>query len=211
MLDVSTLALFVTATLLLLIVPGPAVLYIVARTIGQGKLAGFVSILGISFGTLFHVAAAAFGVSALLASSALAFDVLRYLGAAYLIVLGVRTLSRRESAAQPARAERQGLGQIFWQGALVNLLNPKTALFFLAFLPQFVDVGAGAVAAQILLLGTVFVLLAILTDGLWALLAGSVAGWLRGSARLIPAQRWFAGSVFIALGIATAVSGTRSK
>ncbi|MEM7350641.1 MAG: LysE family translocator [Acidobacteriota bacterium] len=209
--DLQTLALFVAAALLLLIVPGPAVLYVVARTIDQGRLAGFVSILGISLGTLAHVAAAAFGVSAILASSAVAFNVMKYLGAAYLIVLGIRKLMERDDAERPVIVERQKLGRIFWQGAVVNLLNPKTALFFFAFLPQFVDVDRGAIASQILFLGAVFVVLAVLSDGLWALLADAVAGWVTGSKRFLKAQRVFAGGTFIALGVATAFSGARSK
>jgi threonine/homoserine/homoserine lactone efflux protein len=202
------LALFLIAALALLITPGPAVLYIVTRSIDQGRKAGIVSVLGVGVGTLFHVAAAALGVSALLVSSALAFSVVKYLGAAYLIYLGVRKLLER---AEPQRQEATGqrnLARIFSQGVLVNLLNPKTALFFFAFLPQFVDVSRGAVAAQILFLGCVLVVLGVLSDGSYALLAGTFGRWLKGNARFLRTQRYFAGGVYVALGVTTALSGS---
>jgi threonine/homoserine/homoserine lactone efflux protein len=180
LIDTTTLGLFVAAAAILLMTPGPAVLYIVARSVEHGRAAGIVSALGIQVGTLFHVAAAAFGVSAILVSSALAFSVLKYVGAAYLIYLGVRTLARKETEAAPDVPPRErSLLRIFVQGVVVNVLNPKTALFFLAFLPQFVNPARGAVAAQVLLLGLVFVFLGAFTDGTWALLAGSASGFLR--------------------------------
>jgi threonine/homoserine/homoserine lactone efflux protein len=204
----STLALFVFAALALLITPGPAVLYIVTRSIDQGRLAGIVSVLGIAVGTLFHIAAAALGVSALLVSSALAFSVVKYLGAAYLIYLGVRKLRERQDANQPEAIEQRNLARIFSQGVLVNLLNPKTALFFFAFLPQFVDVSRGAVAVQILFLGGLFVALSMLSDSSYALLAGTFGRWLKGNARFLRAQRYFAGGIYITLGVTTAFSGS---
>lgn len=206
--DLPTLAVFSAAALLMLVVPGPAVLYIVARCIDQGRWAGFVSILGISVGTLFHVAAAALGVSALLVSSATAFNVVKFLGAGYLIFLGIQKLRHREPADRPRIDRRSSLTKVFYEGAIVNLLNPKTALFFFAFLPQFVDVARGAVAGQILFLGCWFVVLAFLTDGVWAALAGSLAEWLKRHPGFQRRQNVFAGSVFIALGVATAFSGS---
>lgn len=207
----STLTLFILAALALLITPGPAVLYVVARSIDQGRLAGIVSTLGIGVGTLFHVAAAALGLSALLMSSALAFGVVKYLGAAYLIYLGVRKLLAREETSQPEVVERRRLAHIFYQGVVVNLLNPKTALFFFAFLPQFVEPAKGAVAGQILLLGFIFVGLGICSDGLYALLAGTIGRWFKGNMRFLRAERYFAGSVYIGLGVATALSGSEKK
>src|SRR5262249_15109562 len=180
MLDPTTLGLFLTAATILLITPGPAVLYIVARSVDQGRLAGIVSVLGIQLGTLVHVVAAAFVASALLMSSALAFDGLKYAGALYLVYLGLRTLLRREEPAMAAEAPRKSLGAIFAQGALVNVLNPKTALFFLAFLPQFVSPARGSVAVQVVVLGLVFMGLSLITDGTWAVAAGSAGGFLRG-------------------------------
>jgi threonine/homoserine/homoserine lactone efflux protein len=208
LIDTTTLGLFVAAAAILLITPGPAVLYIVARSVEHGRAAGIVSALGIQVGTLFHVAAAAFGVSAILVSSALAFSVLKYVGAAYLIYLGVRTLARKETEAAPDVPPRErSLLRIFVQGVVVNVLNPKTALFFLAFLPQFVNPARGAVAAQVLLLGLVFVFLGAFTDGTWALLAGSASGFLRNHAGFRRGQRYVAGTLYLGLGIATAVSG----
>lgn len=206
--EFSTLLLFMVAAGVLLVTPGPAVLYIVARSIDQGRLAGFVSTLGIGVGTLFHVAAAALGVSALLVSSALAFNIVKYLGAAYLIYLGVRTLLTRQEPTQPQAFVHKKLSHVFYQGVVVNLLNPKTALFFFAFLPQFANVERGNVALQILFLGTVLVVMGIFSDGLYALLAGTAGNWLRGNLGFLRAQRYFSGGVFIALGLTAALSGS---
>src|SRR5437899_3294442 len=139
----SSLLLFITGAAILLAIPGPAITYIVSRSIGQGRAAGLVSAGGIATGTLFHVAAATLGLSALLASSALAFQIVKYLGAAYLIYLGIRVLRGGDSQLLEAAQSDRRLAPIFAQGVLVNLLNPKTALFFLAFLPQFVDTSRG--------------------------------------------------------------------
>jgi threonine/homoserine/homoserine lactone efflux protein len=204
--SVPTLALFVAAALALLVTPGPSVLYIVTRSIDQGRKAGLVSVLGVGAGTLFHIAAAAFGVSALLLSSALAFNIVKYVGAAYLIYLGVRKLFEPEQLMQPETIGQANLARVFTQGVLVNLLNPKTALFFFAFLPQFVDISRGAVAVQILFLGGVLVVMGMLSDGSYALLAGTFGRWLKGNTRFLRAQRYVAGSVYIALGVTTALS-----
>jgi len=203
----STLILFALTALALLVTPGPAVLYIVTRSIDQGRMAGLVSSWGIAVGTLFHVAAAALGVSALLASSALAFAVTKYLGAAYLIYLGVRKLIASEEILHQQAVERLKLRHIFGHGVLVNLLNPKTSLFFVACLPQFADPARGSVTAQILALGFVFVALGLLSDGTYALLAGAAGRWLKGNARFGHLQRYLSGGVYITLGITTALSG----
>ncbi len=209
--ELSTITLFLIAALVLLVTPGPAVLYIIARSIDQGHLAGLVSTLGIGVGTLFHVIGAALGVSALLMSSALVFSLVKYLGAAYLIYLGLRKLLVQEEIHQSVIFQDKKLGRIFYQGVLVNLLNPKTALFFFAFLPQFVDVTKGAVASQILFLGVIFVVMGLFSDGLWALLAGTVGNWLKGNLPFLRAQRYFSGSIYITLGVATALSGPSKK
>src|SRR5258708_857148 len=143
----SSLLLFVSAALVLLAIPGPAVFYVTSRSIGHGRSAGLVSALGIGVGTLLHVVAATLGLSALLMSSALAFSAVKYLGAAYLIYLGLQKLLREESIVPSEQSARIQLSRIFGQGIVVNVLNPKTALFFFAFLPQFVDVSRGKVAA----------------------------------------------------------------
>ena len=164
-----SLSLFVLAALALLLVPGPAVLYIVTRSAAHGRRAGFASVLGIEAGSLVHAMAAALGLSALLLTSALAFQVVKYAGAVYLVYLGVRTLFSRDDEAGPMAPTQANLTQLFAKGFLVNLLNPKTALFFYAFLPQFVDPSRGAVQGQIFMLGMMFVILATCTDSLYAL------------------------------------------
>ena len=209
--DLPTLGLFVAAALLLLLTPGPAVLYIVARSIAEGRRAGLISMLGVHAGTLVHVAAAAAGLSALLAASATAFSVVKYLGAAYLVYLGVRRLLDPRTLAAPGDGTAPRLRRAFLDGVIVNVLNPKTALFFLAFLPQFVDIGRGALGAQILLLGGIFVALGLMTDGLYALSAGTAAQWLRANPRFLAGERWVSGGMFIGLGVAAAVSGNGRK
>ena len=162
--DPSVLALFAAAALAIIVVPGPSVLYVVSQSVGGGRRAGLVSTLGIASGALVHVAAATIGLSSLLASSAQAFTVVKYAGAAYLCYLGVRMLAAWDGAEGAAPERRSGRRSLVVQGALVEALNPKTALFFLAFLPQFVREDAGSPAPQLGLLGTIFVLLGLLSD-----------------------------------------------
>jgi threonine/homoserine/homoserine lactone efflux protein len=209
MIDPTSLTLFITAALLLLLAPGPAVLYIVARSIEQGRAAGMVSVLGIGIGSLTHIALAALGLSALLLASSLAFTLVKFAGAAYLVWMGVRSLlSRdREAVDGPAAPPSAGLTRIFWQGAVVNVLNPKTALFFLAFLPQFVDPARGPVALQILLLGAIFTGLAVASDSLYALAAGSLGAALRKRRGLQRLQRRLSGLVMVVLGVGAALAG----
>jgi threonine/homoserine/homoserine lactone efflux protein len=204
--DASSLGLFVVAALVLLLTPGPAVLYIVTRSIDGGRRAGLVSMLGVHVGTLVHVAAAAIGLSAVLVASATAFTVVKWLGAAYLVYLGVRRILDRTAPVAAEAARPRPLRRAFVDGVVVNTLNPKTALFFLAFLPQFVDLGRGRPEAQILGLGLLFVLLGTVTDGAYALSAGTAARWLRGRPRFLASERWISGGVYIGLGVAAAVS-----
>ena len=205
--EASTLALFSIAALALIVVPGPAVLYIVAQSLDRGRVAGLVSALGVAAGGLVHVTAAAIGLSSLLVSSATALAVVKYAGAAYLIGMGLHTLLVRRDEPVPGvpSAERR-LRRRFWQGMVVNVLNPKTALFFFAFLPQFVDPDGGSAALQIGVLGLVFVVLAVISDSLWALAAGTAAGRLRGSRRFAAVRRYVSGSVFVGLGTLTALA-----
>ena len=207
----SSLALFVTGAAVLLMIPGPAVTYVVSRSIGHGRAAGLASVMGIVVGTLFHVVAATLGLSALLASSVFAFQSVKYLGAAYLICLGIRTLLRNDSQLLQAASGERRLLHIFGQGVLVNLLNPKTALFFLAFLPQFVDRSLGHPTLQIFQLGVLFALMGWCSDSVYAVIAGTVAERIRSSLRLRRAQRNVSGGALIALGLASAFSGSRSK
>jgi threonine/homoserine/homoserine lactone efflux protein len=202
----ATLALFTGAALALIVVPGPAVLYIVATSIDQGRRAGLVSAAGILTGGTVHIAAATIGLSSLLVSSATAFEAVKLVGAAYLVYLGARRLLTRV-AVEPVERERRPLGAIFRRGVVVNVLNPKTALFFLAFLPQFVDPDRGAAWLQIAIFGATFVVLAWLSDSLYALAAGTAAHRLRGPA-FRAVQRWVSGSIFVALG-AVAVRAER--
>ena len=209
--DPSRLALFVGAAMLLLVVPGPSVLYIVTQSISHGRRAGVASVAGITTGTLVHIVAATVGLSALLASSALAFDVVKYLGAAYLIAVGIRRLAGREAEQRPHLRRTRNLGRLYRQGIVVNVLNPKTALFFLAFLPQFVEPARGAAWLQILALGVLFAALGFLSDGAWAFVAGTLGERLRRSARFPAIQRYVSGSVFVGLGAAAALTGPAKR
>jgi threonine/homoserine/homoserine lactone efflux protein len=202
---------FVLAALALLLVPGPAVLYVVARSIEHGRRAGLASVLGIHVGTLVHIAAATLGLSALVLSSAVAFTAVKIAGAVYLIGLGLWTLFARHPETEVALGGERNLRRAFAQGIVVNVLNPKTALFFLAFLPQFVDPNAPHPAVQIAFLGVLFALLGLVTDSIWAIAAGTAGGMLRRSRRFVRAQRYVSGSVYIGLGVATALSGGHAE
>lgn len=206
----ASLAGFVAAALVVLIIPGPAVLYILARSLGQGRRAGLVSVLGLSAGALVHVAAATAGLSAILLASASAFTVVKMLGAGYLIYLGFRTLLVRAAAAGPAVAAPTSMRRIFADGVLVSVLNPKIALFFLAFLPQFVDAGRGPVPPQILGLGLLYVALALVTDSAYAVVAGTLRQRIRGRTMEGPLPRYASGLLYIGLGVGTAIAGRRS-
>ena len=207
----ANLWLFVSAALVLLVVPGPAVLYIFARSVEQGRGAGLVSILGIHTATLVHVAAAALGLSALLASSALAFSIVKYAGAAYLIWLGLKKIFGRAEPIGAISVKPHGHWRLFRDGFVVNLLNPKTALFFLAFLPQFVEVERGHVAMQVAFLGILFAVLGSITDGCYALAAGTMGIWLKGSRGYLKVERYVSGVLFIGLGVTAAFAGNNRK
>jgi threonine/homoserine/homoserine lactone efflux protein len=201
---------FIIASVLLLITPGPAVLYVVTRSLDQGRLAGMMSVAGITLGTLAHVAFTTFGVAALLSANPLAFALVKWGGALYLVNLGLQRLREREllpTGGGGARIQPASLARVFGQGVVVNLLNPKTALFFIAFLPQFVQ-PASPLAPQLFALGVTFTTLGFTTDSLYALLAGGMQRALTRS-RLSwwpRAQRWLIGSVFIALGVTAALT-----
>lgn len=209
MIEPSRLYFFMGAALALLLVPGPAVLYITTRSATQGRLAGFVSVLAIETANFIQAVAAGLGLSAILLSSALAFDVVKYLGAAYLIYLGIRKIMSPVNGMEEDEVTRESLSRIYWQGFAVNILNPKTALFFLAFLPQFVDPAKGKIIAQNLLLGAIFVGMAIVTDSMYALLASSLAQKLTGKRKFQKSQYYLAGLIYIGLGVTTALTGVR--
>ena len=195
--------------MLLIVVPGPNVLFILSRGIAGGRRTAFASAVGVELGTLVHVVGTVIGLSALIAASPSALAVVKYAGAAYLVYLGLRKLLVQEEAIGDQSIKPESLAQIYWQGFAINLLNPKTALFFFAFLPQFVDPARGNVTIQTLLLGVIFVGMAIITDSLYALLASSLADRLRDSRHFQKGQRYFAGLVYVGLGITTALTGSK--
>lgn len=206
--DGSTLAAFSVAALVLFIIPGPAVLYIITRSLAGGRKAGLVSVAGIHLGSLVHIAAAVAGLSTLLAASATAFRSVKWAGALYLIYLGVRAFYNRDVANDELReAPPVSLGKTFRQGFVVNALNPKTAVFFLAFVPQFIDLDRGT-TGQIVVLSAIFILLGIISDSLYATVFGSVgqrltrAHWWRTGRWAVP------GSMYIGLGLFAALAGT---
>ena len=202
----STIAAFAAASLLLLVIPGPAVLYVVNRSVSDGRRAGLAGVAGLSLGNLVHVIAASGGLSAVLATSAAAFNTVKWLGAGYLVFIGVRTLMRPAptiAAEQPVVSVRRS----FSQGVVVNVLNPKVALFFLSFLPQFIRPEVGRPGVQALVLGLVFVAIGFCTDGTYSWVASQLRHVLLRGKALPFVQRWVAGTVFIGLGV---VAGTAS-
>jgi threonine/homoserine/homoserine lactone efflux protein len=203
--SLSTYAVFVATALALLAIPGPAVLYVVSRSVDQGRKAGLVSVLGITTATLVHVTAAAVGLSSLILASKTAFDAVRYVGAAYLIFLGIRRLLSSEAEESLDGPEPDSLRRVYVQGMIVNLLNPKTIVFIFAFIPQFVDVSAPHVGRQIFALGLTMAVLGLMTDSLYALAAGTVADRLRGSRGMAKFERWFGGGILVGLGVAAAL------
>jgi len=203
----TTYGLFMLAALVLLLIPGPAVLYIVTRSIDQGRAAGMASVLGVTTGTLIQIGFAVVGLSSLVLASAIAFDVVKYAGAAYLVFLGVKRLLSRDHAALQRAREPRTLRRLYTQGVIVNTLNPKTALFIFALLPQFVEVDKGRVWFQVLVLGLTLCVLGLLSDGLYAFVAGTVADRLRDSRAMARIERWVGGTVLVGLGIAAAAVG----
>jgi threonine/homoserine/homoserine lactone efflux protein len=196
-LDLSTLLVFVGAALALIVIPGPAVLYILAQSVEHGRRAGVVSALGVAAGGLVHILAAAIGISALVVSSALAFSVVKYAGAAYLFFLGIRRLLDRAGEGEPGVPRDPSTGRIFRRGVIVNILNPKTALFFLAFLPQFVAPDRAPAWLQMLLLGPLLPLFALPFFGALIAAAGRAAAGLAAVLRWLDA---LAGMIFVGLG-----------
>jgi threonine/homoserine/homoserine lactone efflux protein len=200
--DLATLLLFAGSVATLVLIPGPNLMYIVTRSVEAGRKAGLASVLGVETGTMIHVAAAAFGLSALLASSAVAFEIVKYVGVAYLVYLGIRAL--RGGKAPEAQVTPAGMRRTVAEGMLVNVLNPKVSLFFLAFLPQFVDPEKGSAATQILVLGLVFIAIAATLDLLFVLGANLVGKRIGGGG-----SHRFAGGVYLALAALAAATGGR--
>ena len=198
-------ALFVVASTLLALAPGPDIIYVLTRGISQGRKAGIAAALGFASGCIFHTALAAVGVAALIRSSDLAFDLVRYAGAAYLIWIGVQALRHRSAFSIEGASEARALATIYKQSVIGNMLNPKVTLFFLAFLPQFVNTGAGNVGLQMAILGIVFMIVTIVVFGAVAIFAAYIGDWVRRKPAIGERLNVFAGLTFIALGIRVAL------
>jgi threonine/homoserine/homoserine lactone efflux protein len=200
---------FAAASVALLVIPGPAVLYVINRSVAEGRRVGLAAVVGLACGTLVHVLAATAGLSAVLATSATAFSTIKWLGVLYLVGVGIRTLMQPVTpGSAPSGNTRR---RVLVQGIVVNILNPKLALFFLSFLPQFLHPEDGAAAVQSLILGAIFVGLALTIDSLYAVTAGGLRVWLvRRPGGLVFLQRWFAGTMFVALGLVAATT-TRTQ
>lgn len=206
MFEFSQLAIFMAATLALNLTPGPDMLYTATRSLGQGKRAGIASALGIGAGTIVHIVAATLGLSAVLSYSAVTFTVIKYLGATYLIYLGIKTFRNKAQLQLGTNVVRESTRRIFWQGVVTNILNPKVALFFLSFLPQFVNPERGSVGLQLATLGIMFDISGVTVLLVIALAVGHASGWLERQPTFWKVQKWFTGSVFIALGARLALA-----
>ncbi len=202
MFGTQNLSVFLLAAISLNLLPGANTLYIIARSIAQGRKAGIVSVLGISTGSLLHTTAAAFGLSAILASSAMAFTIVKWIGAAYLVYLGIQMFINDTSQKDiEVTTESKSLWNTYYQGILTNILNPKVALFFLAFLPQFVDPASSYKVFSFLFLGCLFVTTSTLWSMFIALLSAKASFFVRSKTQLINMARKITGVIFIGLGI----------
>jgi len=209
--DASTVLIVALASLVLVVIPGPAVIYILMRSVSQGRTAGMVSAVGVNLGSAIHVVAAVAGLSLLLASSAYAFTIVKWLGVAYLAWIGVQTLLTDDTEFTSPEMDRQSLRRIFTQGVLVNVLNPKVAIFFLAFLPQFIDQNGTNPALQTFILGMTLVTIGLISDSVYALIGGGLGDWFRRRPGAARATRLTAGITYLALASLAAVSGNRSS
>ena len=205
MIDPTNFSLFVAASWALIIAPGPDMLYVITRGMSQGRKAGLLSALGVTVGILVHTVFAAFGLAVLLQTSAWAFLVVKYVGALYLIYLGLKALKDKSNFAPPTQPQNVDFHSIFWQGVLSNVLNPKVALFFLAFLPQFVNGDRGHITLQIFTLGIVFALFGVMFLSVVGYFSGGIGRWLANRAGLASVLRWLSGGVFIGLGVRLAL------
>ena len=205
------IALFVAASTLLALAPGPDVIYVLTRAISQGRKAGIAAALGFASGCIFHTALAAVGVAALIRSSELAFDLVRYAGAAYLVWIGIQALRHRSAFSIEGASDGKALAAIYRQSVIGNMLNPKVTLFFLAFLPQFVDSAAGHVGIQMAVLGVVFMIVTIVVFGAVAIFAAMIGDWVRRKPAIGERLNVFAGLTFIALGIRVALPDLAAK
>jgi threonine/homoserine/homoserine lactone efflux protein len=199
--DTANLSLFVAASWTLIVTPGPDLLYVVTRGMSQGRRAGLLSAMGVTLGLLVHTVSAAFGLAVLLQTSALAFLLVKYVGAVYLVYLGWQALRDKSRLALAEPHRPADFRSVFWQGVLSNVLNPKVALFFLAFLPQFADSGSGSVTLQMMLLGLTFALFGVIFLTIVAYFSGSIGNWLLRQPRISGLLRWLTGAILIGLGL----------
>jgi threonine/homoserine/homoserine lactone efflux protein len=207
--DISTMIIVALASLALVVIPGPAVIYILTRSVSQGRSAGLVSAVGVNLGSSIHVLAAVAGLTVLLANSAVAYTTVRWAGVGYLAWIGIRTLLKDDAEFAQPQLEQTALRKIFIQGVLVNILNPKVAIFFVAFLPQFVNADASNATFQTLVLGMTLVTIGLITDSLYAVAGGSVGKALRRRPTFARTTRIVSGSIYIALAGIAAVTGTK--
>ena len=201
MIDATNFALFMAASWALILAPGPDMLYVITRGVSQGRKAGLLSAVGVTLGILVHTTFAAFGLAVILQTSAMAFLLVKYVGAAYLIFLGFKALRDKSSFAlltQPAEMDSR---TVLWQGMLSNVLNPKVALFFLAFLPQFVDQNSRFTAVQMLTLGLIFAVCGVIFLSMVGYFAGGIGSWLLRRSQIADKLRWLTGVIFIGLGL----------
>ena len=203
--------LFVVASALLTIAPGPDIIYVLTRGVSQGVKAGIAAALGFATGCIFHTALAALGIAALIRSSPWAFDAVRYAGAAYLVWIGIQALRHRSSFSVAAGGEPKALAIVYRQSVLGNMLNPKVTLFFLAFLPQFVDRSAGHEGWQLAWLGAIFMVQTAIIFSAVAVFSGWIGEWIRRKPAIGERLNMFAGLTFVALGIRVALPDTASR
>lgn len=206
MFETATLFAFVGASMIVLLTPGPGVLYVLTRGAVQGRRAGIVSAAGLSAGAFVHVIAAVVGLSAILATSATAFTIVKFAGAAYLIWIGVQAILSRGGLAKPHAVVPQPVRRLFLDGVVISIFNPKIAIFFLAYLPLFTDPALGSVTLQLAVLGSLYCVLSVISDGAYAILASGASGWFRDRMLNSPVMRYLTGSIFVGLGVHAALA-----
>ncbi|KZE90015.1 LysE family translocator [Microbacterium sp. TNHR37B] len=210
MIPIENLVSFAVASIVIIVIPGPSVLFVIGRSIALGRRAGVLSVVGNALGTVPAVVAVAFGVGAIVASSIVAFTVIKIVGALYLVYLGIQAIRHRHAHATGADPVPTSSWRLLGQGFIVGLTNPKTIAFFVAVLPQFVAPSAGMVWAQLLLLGIVFQVLALICDSVWALAAGTARLWFARSPRRTSTLAGAGGVMMIGLGGTLALTGSKS-
>jgi len=204
MIDPHLFTLFLIATILLLLTPGPAVLYITSRSIEQGKQAGFASVFGIAIGTLFHITATTCGLALIVKNSPILFNAIKFIGAAYLVYLGIKTYQQKQLFNfDNLEAITPDLKKVFIDGIIVNTFNPKAIIFFLAFIPQFLNLEYGNIPLQTLFYGVSFLVLAVTSDVLYVLISQPLRRLLQGSRGFLQYQKYIVGSIYVLLGVLT--------